>query len=1087
MQRAESTSGALRPGLYDQVVSRALASRIDDPEAAVRMLAVGVDGEDVPAALAQYAEGAIRRVLAEIRGEDAESRRVQLMQQLFGVLAAAAGGDANSPGPGPGIAPGAEVAEPIRRLRAVGTANPAIPDTPLSRSALLAGTRLDPSLGSQLRKEIAAADRVDILCSFIRWSGLVMLLPALEELAATPNPDGGPRLRVISTSYMGATEPRALERLSSLPNTEVRVSYDTARTRLHAKAYVIHRETGFGSAYIGSANISKAAMTEGLEWTSKISQYELAHLWARIVATFDTYWADGEFEPFDESNWARLRDAINHERGSAGGGLAAIGSGGRPSYELRPFPFQEEILDAIAADRSLHGSGRHLVVSATGTGKTMVAAFDYRRFARERQHAAAAGAPAADSSRQDRPALLFVAHRREILERSLVTFRDVLRDPNFGDLLVGSDRPSQDRHLFCSVQMAARHLDSLRPERFDYVVIDEFHHAAAETYDRLLARVDPAVLLGLTATPERADGRDILHHFGGSSTVEIRLPDAIARRLLCPFQYFGITDHDSADLRSVAWSRGGYRIDQLRQIFDANDARAGLVLDRLRELVLDPGSMRALGFCVSVAHAEFMARFFREHGVAAEAVSADTPEERRRSVRARLASGEVNIVFSVDLYNEGVDIPEVDTILMLRPTESLTIFLQQLGRGLRLHDDKDCLTVLDFIGQHRREFRFASRFRALSAMPTANLRMEVESGFPHLPSGCLVQLERVAAERILENIKAGWTGTTPRFATEIGATFDEPPTIRQVIERMAEEQGHTVAGRGEDDELLDDVLRRGLWTELLAKAGFGEASPHETDKVLARGIRRLAHAEDAEQLDAWIEALESPAAFDEARERDPLRLAMLFVSLWGKHASGKDLDSAAAGLRANAGAMKSLRAVLEHRRRYDVVPTRAAGGSVPEALRIHARYTRDEVLTALGFWTMDRRTPHQAGVLHIPDRRLDVFFVTCHKTEELYSATTMYEDYAISDRRFHWQTQNSTSPTSETGRRYIEHAAKGYTPLFFVRERKTMTENGLAAPYVFLGPAEYVSHQGSKPMSMEWELREPIPPRWLRRFRRAVE
>ena len=190
------------------------------------------------------------------------------------------------------------------------------PDTPLARSALLTGTRLDPSLGSQLRKEIATADRVDILCSFIKWSGLRVLLDDLRELAGRSLVDG-PRIRVITTSYMGATDPRAVEELSRLPNTEVRVSYDTKRTRLHAKAYLFHRDTGFGSAYVGSANLSNAALSEGLEWTTKISHYELPYLWSKIAGTFETYWQDDEFQAFQADAPERLRQAISHERAIA--------------------------------------------------------------------------------------------------------------------------------------------------------------------------------------------------------------------------------------------------------------------------------------------------------------------------------------------------------------------------------------------------------------------------------------------------------------------------------------------------------------------------------------------------------------------------------------------------------------------------------------------------------------------------------------------------------------------------------------------------------------------------------------------------
>lgn len=412
------------PGLYEQLVSRALQSSLDalgDPRF---VELTEVDVEEAHSAVAQYLERLLVASLSTLRGRDAAERQRRLTNRIIATLAEELGPDWSER---------LNLADPLRRLLAV-HAEPCEtgrgrPDTPLARSALLTGTRLDPSLASQLSKEFAAADRVDILCSFIKWSGIRLLLDSLKELTATPHAEG-PRLRVISTSYMGATDPKAIEVLRDLPNTEVKVSYDTERTRLHAKAYLCHRDTGFGSAYIGSANISKAALSEGLEWTSKISQYELPHLWQKIVATFEAYWNDDEFERFDADSTPRLREAIRREREP----LESDGSG-MPQFDLRPYPFQEEILDVLAAEREVQDKRRHLVVAATGTGKTMIAAFDYRRWA--------AG---------QRPSLLFIAHREEILKQALGTFRAVLRDHNFADLLVGGTQPEQTDHLFCSIQ-----------------------------------------------------------------------------------------------------------------------------------------------------------------------------------------------------------------------------------------------------------------------------------------------------------------------------------------------------------------------------------------------------------------------------------------------------------------------------------------------------------------------------------------------------------------------------------------------------------------------------------------------------------
>jgi HKD family nuclease len=536
-----ASEAVLVPGLYEHLLTLAIQGQLTslaDP----RLAAIEVvDPEDSHSAVAQYVEQLIAKSLRGMRGEEAANRQRNLVERLLRVL---------SDELGPEWSGRLSLASPLSRLLAVHSSLEMVrqerPDTLLSRSALLTGTRHDPSLGSQLAKEMATADRVDILCSFIRWSGLRILLDQLRQLTAKKS-TGVPRLRIITTSYMGATDPRAVEALCKLPNTEVRVSYDTERTRLHAKAYIFHRETGFGSAYVGSANLSSAALSEGLEWTTKLSQYELPYLWQKLVGTFETYWQDEEFEEFNAESTPRLVAAIGRERSGAEVNAGLV------NLDVRPYPFQEEILDVLTAEREIQHKNRHLIVAATGTGKTMIAAFDYLRWSR------ALGSV---------PPLLFVAHREEILRQSLGTFRAVLRNQNFGELLVGTFEPRQTEHLFCSIQSYnSRELWTGPPDRYQYVVVDEFHHAAAPSYRRLLDHVQPRVLLGLTATPERTDQLDVLQWFGGRASAEIRLPDAINRRLLCPFQYFGVSD--SVDLDSLEWQRGGYRVEDLDRVYTA--------------------------------------------------------------------------------------------------------------------------------------------------------------------------------------------------------------------------------------------------------------------------------------------------------------------------------------------------------------------------------------------------------------------------------------------------------------------------------------------------------------------------------------
>jgi superfamily II DNA or RNA helicase len=926
------------------------------------------------------------------------------------------------------------------------------PDTPLGTSCLMTGTRQDPSLISQLRKEIAGADQVDVLCSFIKWSGVRILEESIRKLTSNGSP-----LRVITTSYMGATDLKAVEFLRKIPNTNLKVSYDTRRTRLHAKAYIIHRNSGFGVAYIGSSNISQAALTDGLEWNVKISQHETPHLWAKVCATFDAYWNDKEFVAYSESSREQLRVALEQER-------AGEGEDGAFFFDIKPYTYQEEILQKLRADREIHGRHRNLVVAATGTGKTAIAAFDYARFKR-------AGETATPPHMAK---LLFVAHREEILKQSRRCFQTVLRNYNFGDLLVGQHEPSGLDHLFVSIQsFSSRQIwSAVPPDHYDFVVVDEFHHAAAPSYRKLLEWLKPRILLGLTATPERHDELDILQYFDNHVAADIRLPDAINRKLLSPFQYFGVTD--SVDYRDLRWQRGGYVMEDLDRILTGNDIRARLVIEKVREILLDVRRARGLGFCVSIQHAEYMANVFTDSGISAAALSANSSHELRNVVQQKLIERAVNFIFVVDLYNEGVDIPEVDTLLMLRPTESLTVFLQQLGRGLRLHAEKDCLTVLDFIGQAHANYNFEAKFRALLADPSRRVDEELGNGFAHLPAGCVLNMERLARDYVLDNLRQAVSQNRNRLVRRI-SNFESETGTKLTLRSFL--TYHRVD--------LDDIYQRDCWSRLCvqARARPSFAEP-DTDR-LAKGIRRVAHLNGARQIRALLEMLPQTlsSAFVEPSEEIRRRLLlMLHFGLWTREWCPSTLRESFARLSANPTLCGELTDMLEFKldNLDEVVPQIDLPFVCP--LELHSEYTRDEILAALGVWTLANQRELREGVLFVEELNADVFFITLNKTEHEYSPTTMYEDYAINDGLFHWQSQSTTSAESPTGQRYINHRQRGSCVLLFVREDKR--RNGLALPYSFLGPVDYISHEGSRPMSIVWRLRHRLPAKLLRKTAR---
>ena len=1052
----------MKTGLYDQVVDLLLKSELSDNEGQYTIGFEKLDPADSHDYLARHLHALLSDTLSKVKPDKGLSKdrekanskiknQISLCNEIIDLLQSNVKGTKATD-----VFSGASRLLHVLKTGTQGIISKVVarPDTPLAMGALLTGTKQDPSLISQLNKEIITSDQVDILVSFIKWTGVRILAEALKTLT-----DSGGRVRVISTSYMGATDLKAIDFLRNLQNTEVKISFDTHRTRLHAKSYLFHRQTGFSTAYIGSSNISNAALTDGLEWNIKVSEYEQSYQWEKIAGTFESYWNDSEFEAFTKSDRERFQKAIQAERSGKEIELAVA------RFDLRPYPFQEEILDRIQAERDLQRRNKHLIVAATGTGKTIIAAFDFKRWLRKWK----------EEKKQREPRFLFVAHREEILKQSLAVFRGVLGDHNFGDLMVGGHRSGQLNHLFISIQtFNSQNLKRfVEKDHYDYLVVDEFHHAAAPSYKALLEYFDPECLLGLTATPERADGLNIKHYFDDHITAEIRLPDAINRKLLVPFQYFGISD--SEDYSPLKWQRGGYHRGQLDKLLTGNDIRANLVIRKTREIILNPAEARGLGFCVSQAHAEFMASRFNKRGINADFLTAKSEKEHRRTVQQRLVNKKINFIFVVDLYNEGVDIPELDVVLFLRPTESLTVFLQQLGRGLRMDGGKDCLTVLDFVGQSHKKFRFDLRYGALLSKINIKVDDEVKEGFPHLPAGCTVQLERQAQKYVLDNIRASLVLNKPRIIGSI-ASFEEDSGLVLTMANFINYYKFNI----------DDIYRRGCWSRLCYDAAVLDTFVDPDEEILAKGLRRIAHINDPTLIEKSLSWIDSQKELEDSRSDEDLkRKAMLHFSIWGKNYLPTSLDESFHRLRQNPTLIAELIEVLKYKLDSieSISPRQLLTFSCP--LQIHCQYTRDEILAGLGKWDLNHQPAFREGTLHLSDIKTDAFFITLNKSEEHYSPTTMYEDYAISKTLFHWQSQSTTSGNSETGQRYINHKNRGYTILLFVREERK-NKNGLAEPYYFLGEASYVSHKGSNPISFVWKLHAPMPPHLARQAVRLV-
>lgn len=552
----------------------------------------------------------------------------------------------------------------------------------------------------QLKMSMKKAQRMDIIVSFLMESGVRLLLKDLKEAL-----ERGVKIRLLTGNYLGITQPSALCLVKKELNNQVDLRFYNEKGRsFHPKAYIFHQRAG-SEIYIGSSNISRSALTSGIEWNYRFDSHRDQRNFQLFYETFEDLFYhhsiivdDEELRKYSKS-WKRpavAKDLEKYDEAEENPQILEL---------FQPRGAQIEALYALEASRS-EGAVKGLVQAATGVGKTYLAAFDSAGY----EH------------------VLFVAHREEILKQAAVSFRNVRKSDDYG--FFNSRQKDTDKAvIFASVATLGKDTylcrDYFPKDYFDYIVVDEFHHAVTDQYRKIIAYFTPKFLLGLTATPERMDGRNIYEICDYNVPYEISLKDAINKGMLVPFHYYGI--FDKTDYSGFHPERGRYREEDLNHAYIGNEERYELIYRYYTKY----RSRRALGFCSTRQHAEDMAGEFSRRGVPSAAVYSDAGgeyAEARDTAIEKLKNGEIRIIFSVDMFNEGVDITSVDMVMFLRPTESPVVFLQQLGRGLRRCKGKEYLNVLDFIGNY-----------------------EKAGQAPHLLSGNL-HLDGMTAERLCEDL-----------------------------------------------------------------------------------------------------------------------------------------------------------------------------------------------------------------------------------------------------------------------------------------------------------------------------------------------
>lgn len=1036
----------LKKGIYENIINQRMEREIRTAETEnLVCVREEIDNTEAPQMLADYLAKAIRQKLQET--EDLQDRMAIINRILteYGLIEDVQITDTSNLL--------MEVMTQEKNLLQQNSRSETIrPQSGFRVSNLFTGGNSALSLGEEIRREIASADEIYFIVSFLKVSGLRLLLEDLKKFCERE----GTRLRIITTTYCGATQGKAIEQLSQLPHTEIRISYQTEIERLHAKAYIFVRNSGMHTAYIGSSNLSKSAQTDGLEWNTRVTSVENPHIIKTALATFDMYWNSPNFEDFRIGGIRKFNEEL--QRNSFREKADSL-----VYQRFSLLPHQKKILDRLKVEREERQNFRNLIVAATGTGKTVISAFDYLTFRRQ----------VVQENRKSR--ILFTAHREEILRQSLKTYRSVLQDTNFGSLWVGNYQPQSAEdygHLFVSISMFNSRFEQLfaqlPPDYYDYIVIDEAHHSQADSYRKLLSHFHPRLLIGLTATPERMDGKDLRPDFGGRISAEIRLPQALQAGLLTPFQYLCIADDTDLSDESL-WSGQRYITERLADKLCLPE-RAGHIVEALHRYLADEYTCRALCFCVNKRHADFMAEQFQRYGFNARSLTSDTPQPQRKQLAEDLRNSRIHYLCVVDIFNEGVDIPEVDTVLFLRPTESLTIFLQQLGRGLRLSPGKTELTVLDFVAQANQKYDFAGKFRALSLRPEKNIIQQITDGFTFLPAGCSIIMEKVAREHILNNIQQAIYNKS-RLIKEIN-TYHQLPTLTQFLEN-----------NGQDIRIL--YTQNKCWTSLKRAAGRISYQDTPTTRRLEKGMGNLVHHNTSSFLHFVKDFTQGSKEY--LNKKNLSYTTMFYYDLYQERIDKTEFK--------DAGMYKALDILHEEEYRYfkqeieEIVSyrlenleitTSPLGDTVLSGIELYGCYTREEIFTLTGRQTENRRMQGSvSGVFTLPEYNTTLLFVTLNKSDKDFSPSTQYDDYIINKDYFHWQSKNTDAHNNAGGQIYTRQPEKHNKIVLFVREEKK-DGFGNTTPFHCFGLVDYVSSHGNFPMNITWKLHQPVMAQYLK-------
>ncbi|WAA08970.1 DUF3427 domain-containing protein [Fervidibacillus albus] len=923
-----------------------------------------------------------------------------------------------------------------------------------------------------LKYELLTADAVDFMVSFIRMSGLQLLIRPLKELEKKGVP-----VRIITSTYLGITEIKALRKLLEFSNVEVRI-VDTQNESFHTKAYLFHRSSELNTVIVGSSNLSQSALKNGHELNVKIPDASFIPVYHQTKKVFDALWNDEEIVCLNDAFLGSYEQLVNAQRQleklKINNKIAEANSTYKYKTVISPNKMQKKALMNLKNTRK-NGNSKGVIIAATGTGKTYLSAFDVKEFNPKK--------------------LLFIAHREELLDNAIETFKQVIQKDYFYGKITGTVKQFEKPYIFSTVQSLQKNetLYRFSREEFDYIVVDEFHHVEAPTYRKVLDYFQPKFLLGLTATPERMDGRDVLALCEHNIVYEIRLRDALNADLLVPFHYFGVSDY-TVDYSQIPMKNGFLQEDPLVQALKTNE-RTDFIIEMINTYGYDGEKMIALGFCTNIEHAEYMSAEFNKRGFNASYLTGEHRIEERKEMIRRLEDEEdpLQIIFTVNIFNEGIDIPKLNLILFLRPTESPTVFIQQLGRGLRKVKGKNFVTILDFIGNYQKSFVVPLALSGQinqKGFDKDSLRIAVSHEFADLPAGSYVDLDPITQKEIIEKIDSIRMNSVDmlkslyqQFKNELGKSpeimdflhTNQSPSFTYFIYKY-KTWVQTKEKMKDMNELDEKILNHPLMLEVLERieGQFPIKWPYEIIILELAFLQKKVTTNDVvTQLQKRFMTTIQNEKHCSLIEHAMCRLSSPYKkqkwSFGVKKGDAFILNDDMLNLTGDAEFFRYLKerleyGIIEYRRTYQ--PQRFLTNG--EKLTLYQNYTRNDIIFLYqagvkeGSW---REGVHPAGNHYF-------LFVNLNKADHV-EEHLKYKDYFIDQSHFHWQSQNKTSHESKVGQNYIHHKNKGIHIHLFVRKFDKM--HGMTLPFMYLGEVDYVSSHGDKPMNINWRLHHPIP------------